>query len=1057
MKCPSREDLRRWLQDNLDASTGQWIESHVESCTSCLTMLENLTQANLTFLTLPSQPPGSLPAIPGYQILAELGEGGMGVVYKALQLALKRIVALKMIRAGRDSRALLARARIEAEAVARLQHPNIVQVYEVGEHEGKPFFSLEFCSGGSLDRQLNGTPWPPIEAAQLVETLARAMHASHQALVIHRDLKPSNVLLTADGAPKITDFGLAKKLDEVGPTTSNAIMGTPSYMAPEQALGKNEEVGRAADVYALGAILYELLTGRPPFKGASLLETLEMVRSADPVPPSRLQPKLLRDLETICLKCLEKEPGRRYESAEALAEDLRRYRKGEPIVARPTSFVERARKWAKREPMVAALLTAVVLVAGMGFGLVLHQWRRAEANSKTAHEEATNAKTALNALQSEMYINVVGLAQGELAANNVGRAEELLDQIKPEQRGWEWYFLKRQRYGPPPVLCKDEAVIIHVAFRPPDGNTLVWSTSEGLVKHCRADNGAVIGVLNEKVPFAYVPALAIRPDGKHVILSITRVTGRGEIRILDVDTGETVRSVSLPAPCPSLACSPDGHFLALCEDDAIKICDEVSGREVARLRGHTKPVDHVIYSHNGRLLASTSTDGTVRIWETETGRERQVFRDARKLPFLATVFHPNDGELAALAFDGFVKVWDLETSKERFSFQGDVKGIFRLGYNVDGTRIITAGLRNNADVWDAATGKEVFSLRGHKDGIFGFSFSPDGARLATASMDGTVRLWDARPLEAVQPPELRTIRDLSIVTMVAFSPDGKRLASGTAYGAVKIWDVATGEMVREMPGQTFFTSGLAFSPDGARLVSSSLDKTTRVWETATGKEVLALDGFNALETAFTPDGKALVAVVEKYVKKWDAETGKELLQILSDKVGSHSLALAPDGRRVATVGVRPFVHVWDLQTGKQPLTFTGRDGQIFTRVAFSGDGRMLAVGTWDGNVEIWSAKDDKQPLLVLPHGEHILRVAFHPHLPQAASASTDGTVKIWNLTTGKKMATLRGHTGPVWWLTYDRQGHCLASSGGYHNVGEVKLWDVKQFLDRETEGTEPER
>jgi serine/threonine protein kinase len=282
----------------------------------------------------------------------------MGVVYKALQIKLKRLVALKMILAGSYAgEQALARFRTEAEAVARLQHPNIVQIYEVGEQEGLHFFSLEFVEGGSLAHKLAGTPQPPSEAARLVEILARAVHYAHQRGILHRDLKPSNVLLAADGTPKITDFGLAKQLDQdAGQTQSGAIMGTPRYMAPEQAGGKSKAVGPAADVYALGAILYELLTGRPPFKAASAMDTLLQVMQEEPAAPRRLQPDVPRALETICLKCLQKEPTRRYDSAEALADDLHRFLTAEPIMARPISLWGRGVKWIKRQPAVAALV-----------------------------------------------------------------------------------------------------------------------------------------------------------------------------------------------------------------------------------------------------------------------------------------------------------------------------------------------------------------------------------------------------------------------------------------------------------------------------------------------------------------------------------------------------------------------------------------------------------------------------------------------------------------------------------------------------------------------------
>jgi tetratricopeptide (TPR) repeat protein/tRNA A-37 threonylcarbamoyl transferase component Bud32 len=316
-----------------------------------------------------------IPQVAGYDIQGLLGHGGMGVVYKARQIKLNRLVALKMILSGAHANPQeLARFRSEAEAVARLQHPNIVQIHEVGEQEGHPYFSLEFVDGGSLAQKLNGTPLSAPAAAELVETLARAMHAAHQRGIVHRDLKPANVLLTAEGIPKITDFGLAKFLatgeapaaagvQVAAGTVTGAILGTPSYMAPEQASGQTHAIGPATDVYALGAILYETLTGRPPFRAAGVWDTLAQVRTQDPVSPRQLQPNVPRDLETICLKCLQKESHKRYLRADALAEDLRRFHQGEPILARPVGAWERGVKWARRRPTTAALLGVSVLAA----------------------------------------------------------------------------------------------------------------------------------------------------------------------------------------------------------------------------------------------------------------------------------------------------------------------------------------------------------------------------------------------------------------------------------------------------------------------------------------------------------------------------------------------------------------------------------------------------------------------------------------------------------------------------------------------------------------------
>jgi tRNA A-37 threonylcarbamoyl transferase component Bud32 len=328
-------------------------------------------------------------AAPGYEILGELGRGGMGVVYKARHTKLNRLVALKMILAGgHASAAELARFQTEAEAVARLRHANIVQVYEVGEHEGKPFFSLEFCGGGNLKEKLSGTPLPVGEAAALVETLARAMQAAHEQHVIHRDLKPANVLLAEDGTPKVTDFGLAKKLDEAGQTHSGAILGTPSYMAPEQAGGQTSDVGPLADVYALGAILYECLTGRTPFQCVTIAETLEQVRSKEPVAPSHIRKDVPRDLETICLHCLRKEPERRYASAKLLAEDIQRFRAGRPIAIRPVGSAERLWRWCRRNPRWAAMIAAVTALLLGVTGVSLYAYFTVAEKNKAIVKES---------------------------------------------------------------------------------------------------------------------------------------------------------------------------------------------------------------------------------------------------------------------------------------------------------------------------------------------------------------------------------------------------------------------------------------------------------------------------------------------------------------------------------------------------------------------------------------------------------------------------------------------------------------------------------------------
>ncbi len=358
----------------------------------------------------PLAPAGKLPDVPGYDVLGEIGSGGMGVVYKARHLGLNRLVALKMILAGPHARPEeQARFQAEAEIIARFQHPHIVQIYEVGSHAGLPYFALEFVDGPSLDRKVQGTPQPEREAARLMEVLAQAAHYAHAHGVVHRDLKPANVLLTADGTPKITDFGLAKRLDSpLGQTRTGELLGTPSYMAPEQAAARPKEIGPHTDVYALGAILYELLTGRPPFKAETALETARQVVHDPPVRPSRLRPRLARDLETICLKCLEKEPVKRYASAAALADDLRRFLDGRPILARPAGTVERTWRWCRRNPGLASMAAslAVLLVSGIAVSsalaiYALRGWDQADQNAYHLDQANTDLRDSLGREKAE--------------------------------------------------------------------------------------------------------------------------------------------------------------------------------------------------------------------------------------------------------------------------------------------------------------------------------------------------------------------------------------------------------------------------------------------------------------------------------------------------------------------------------------------------------------------------------------------------------------------------------------------------------------------------------
>ncbi len=1076
--CEGNPELRAEIESLLQAQreAGNFLELD-QAATQASTRHES-----------PSETPGT--AIGPYRLLEQIGEGGMGTVYVAQQTEpVKRLVALKIIKPGMDSRQVIARFEAERQALALMDHPHIAKVLDAGTTDdtphsaGRPYFVMELVKGVPITRFCDERKLPLRARLELFARVCQAVQHAHAKGIIHRDLKPTNVLVALHddrAVPTVIDFGVAKatgeKLtEETLHTGWGAVVGTPEYMSPEQASLQLFDIDTRSDIYSLGVLLYELLTGSPPFSRENvdrlgLLEIFRVIREEEPAPPSarlsssdrlselsafrgtepaRLAKLIRGDLDWIVLKALEKDRDRRYATANDLAQDIQRFLADEPVQASPPSAVYRLRKFVRRNRVAVGAVLAVA--AALLIGTIVATWQavratraeRAEAKLlEGVQEEKDKAVDAANELKAALaretfvsYVYRIALAQREWGANEVGRARQLLDECPAVLRDWEWRYVRR--------LCNTA--------------TLTYPGHQENVR---------------QVEFS--------PNGRHAA-SI----GKTELRVWNTSTGEDVFQVAGTGGV-GVAFSRDGTQLAAAWAQSVTIHDAASGEEQFRIDAGIAPTERfpfpaslssVAFSPDGQQIAMSGTlakvggphgysGGVVKVWELAGGKTIHSFENL-STSALQVCFSPNGQWLAAgtygaggeLPEPGEIYVWNAATGKQehRFLAQPEVTpgedscSVLSLAFKPDNTRLVSAHSDGQLRIWRFARPEPPLVLRGHQGWVGSVAYSANGDRLASIGQDRIVRLWNA-----ATGLELSTFRGhTQSGQAVAFRSDGQQIASAAGH-EIRLWNVAGQQEARTFyrspPPGDYGVYDVAFSPDSKLLASASMDKI-EFRDVETGAELPSTARIHPsamgdyARVAFSPSGDVVATIGIHGVKLWDIKTGAEV-RLFPDHpeianppyTCTVALAFRPDGERIATTG-RNLLTIWETKTGKLLHKIPFHDEKLVVgSIAYSPDGRKIATATHPqtyipAEIRLWDAETGKELLRIAGGGPGI---RFNHDGTRLAASHAGNTVGIWDAASGELLLTLKGHSGPVTRLAFSPGGRRLATASADQTI---KLWD----------------
>jgi WD40 repeat protein/serine/threonine protein kinase len=1016
-----------------------------------------------------------------YELLSELGRGGQGVVYRARHKKLNRVVALKCIPVGQfTSPERLKRFRLEAEAAARLDCPGIVPVFEVGERDGFCFYSMKLMEGGRLDHAVGNRPMPPANAAELLVSICRSVHYAHQRGILHRDLKPANILLDSQGRPHLTDFGLARLLEQDSTLTRTiGILGTPSYMAPEQALGgrlnndffteqepvnlgisgcgddaqavasterspiQRPEITTAADVYGLGAILYHLITAAAPFAGGTTFDTVRLVLDTDPRSPSLLNPKVDRDIETICLRCLEKDPRRRYGSAEALAEDLERWLRHEPILARPVGQAERVWRWCRRKPALATLSAAVAILLGvLGIG----------APVAAVRIERERELAVAQAYASDMNVVEQAWEQG-----NFHRAQALLRSYVPKPgqhdlRGFEWRYLWN--------LCQDESRLSFTNFQAavtaalsPDDRFLAAISGRDL-KLLDYTSGRELKTLRLPAANQQFSALAFSPGDTNLLAT----SSEGTLMLWNLTSGEIIASITLSNRGDALALSRDGKLAAVATEGAGLSLElwNLETRSLVWQRSGSNwingEIGAVAFAPDGQSVVTGGGRGggsNPLQWDIASGRSTPFpFEHKGKL---TTCEFSRDGRILVTgSTDSTVVFWEPSERKARRRIPHPGGQVTALKLSADGRFLLTGGADATVRLWEVVSGQQKHIYRGHQGEVTAVFFSPDGLSVISSGSDQTVKVWDRDPKPAAQI--LWTNRSWS--STVSFSPDGEKLVT-VGEGVLSVFDVPTRSHITNLTQASDGYGGTArFSPNGHWLALTAHDGRIKLWDAITfaPRETLT-NSFDPSSLSFSADSRILavagidgddLAGITNRLAFWDLAS-KRPTNLLPRAVPlAACVAFAHKHPLVAVGYMDGALRVWNYQTVQLVAEFTDQHRRVWI-ATFSPDDSWVAAGGEDGAAVFYDVGWRRSYRSPADSSWWVLGLAFSPDGRTLASAESDGTIRLWNVASRRCALELRGHAGVVSKVGFSPDGNLLASCGGAD--GTLRLWPAPSLAE----------